>query len=171
MKKTVFLSCACILILVSLVAVPALAATVSCLSSCSCLLPAEAKKTAAPGYCQGKQAICGYDTLKNEKYCYEKTTTKPVVPQLIVTAKPLITTTPTTLPPQNCASGCACLSTAAGKGKGLVYCNDIQSLCGYDIDKTPLYCFALPSAPTTVPTLVTGLHSTTTTPTPVTAFR
>ena len=165
MKKTVFLSCFGILLLVSLVAVPALAATVSCPSSCSCLLPAEAKKTAAPGYCQGKQAICGYDTLKNEKYCYEKTTTKPVVPQLIVPAKTLVTTTPTTIPPQNCASGCSCLSTADGKAKGLLYCGGKQILCGYDTDKTPLYCFTLPTTPTNTPAIVAGLYGITATPT------
>jgi hypothetical protein len=65
-NQRLFLSLACFLLLVSLVAVPVLAATVTCPASCSCLLPAEAKKLGYPGYCQGKQAVCGYDTQKNE---------------------------------------------------------------------------------------------------------
>jgi hypothetical protein len=67
----VILSCLCLLLLLLLLAAPpALAATATCPDTCSCLLPAEAKKLEYPGYCQGKQAVCGYDTLKNEKYCY-----------------------------------------------------------------------------------------------------
>lgn len=174
MKKNVFLYCACILILVSLVAVPALAATVTCPSSCSCLLPAEAKKIAAPGYCQGKQAVCGYDTQKNEKYCYEKPGTIAAAPRIIVTRFQIVTTTPTPVPPQKCASGCTCLSTTDGKGKGLLYCGGKQVVCGYTSDKTPLSCFAQPADPAvigaalnttaraavtaTVPTIVTGLY-------------
>ena len=93
MKHFVILSGICLLLLVSLIAVPVLAATVTCPSSCSCLLPAEAKKIAAPGYCQGKQAVCGYDSQKNEKYCYEKPAPTTAVPQLIGPAKPYVTTT------------------------------------------------------------------------------
>lgn len=173
-KQHVFLSCACILILVLLVAVPALAATVTCPSSCTCLLPAEAKKIAAPGYCQGKQAVCGYDMQKNEKYCYEKPATRAAVPQIIVTRFQIVTTTQTPVPPQKCASGCTCLSTAEGKAKGLLYCSGKQEVCGYTSDKIPLSCFAQPADPAvtgvihdtgaraavtaTVPALVTGLH-------------
>jgi hypothetical protein len=162
-NQRVFLSCICLLVLVSLIAVPALAATVTCPSSCSCLFPADAKKLDYPGYCSGKQAICGYDTQKNEKYCYTKPVTTTNVPQLIFTAKPYVTTTPTTVPPQKCASGCSCLSSADGKGNDLLYCGGKQTLCGYDSDKTPLYCFARATTPTTTPTLVTGLRSVVTT--------
>ncbi|MDD1683562.1 MAG: hypothetical protein LUO98_06985 [Methanoregula sp.] len=154
MNRRVFLSCLCLLLLVLLVAVPVIAATVTCPPTCSCLLPAEAKKLGSPGYCSGKQAICGYDAQKNEKYCYTKPVTTTTVPPLILSAKTFATTTPTTVPPQKCASGCSCLSTAAGKGKGLAYCNNRQTLCGHDTDNTPLYCFALPSTPTTVPTII-----------------
>ena len=151
MKQRVFLSGLCILLIVLILVPAALAATVTCPSSCSCLLPADAKKLGSSGYCGGKQQVCGFDTLKNEKYCYEKPVTT-VVPQLLITAKPFVTTIPTTIPPQKCASGCTCLSTADGKARGLQYCGGKQTLCGYAADKTPLYCFS-PAAGTTQTTL------------------
>ena len=72
MNTRVILSCLCLLLLISLLAAPALSATVTCPSSCSCLLPAEAKKGGYAGYCGGKQLVCGTDAQKNEKYCFEK---------------------------------------------------------------------------------------------------
>lgn len=153
MKKSVFLSWFCLLVLVTLAAVPVLAATVSCPSTCSCLLPTEAKKIGSPGYCQGKQAVCAYDSQKNEKYCFEKPATKDAVPQITVTGFQVVTTTPTPVPPQKCAAGCTCLSTADGKGKGLAYCGGKQVLCGYS-GTAPLYCFAFPATTTTTPTTV-----------------
>ena len=165
MKKYVLLSSLSLLLLISLAAAPVLAATtVTCPSSCSCLLPAEAKKIGSPGYCQGLQKICEYDSQKNEKYCYQKpvTTTSP---QLSVTGFKVVTTTPTTVAPQKCASGCTCLSSADGKGKGLLYCGGKQTLCG-GTDKAPMYCFTLPTTATTktVSLVVTGFHVITTTP-------
>ena len=116
-KKRVFLSCFCILILIIITAAPVLAATLSstvtCPSTCSCLLPEEAKKAGSPGYCNNQQKVCGSDTGTIKRYCYEK---------------PVITTT--TVAPQKCASGCTCLSSADGKGKGLLYCNGKQTVCG-----------------------------------------
>jgi hypothetical protein len=152
-NQRVFFSGLCILLLVSLL-VPAALAAVTCPSSCSCLLPAEAKKGGYPGYCSGKQVICGSDALKNEKYCYAKPATT-IVPQLIVTAHTFVTTTPTTTPvPATCPAGCTCTNAAKAESVGLAYCGGKQALCGYDADKTPLYCFALPAtAPTTVASL------------------
>jgi len=153
MNHTSLFPVLCILFLVSLAAAPVLAATtVTCPSSCSCLLPAEAKKLGSPGYCNGKQAVCGYDSQKNEKYCYEKLV-KTTAPQLSVTGFKVVTTTPTTVTPQKYAAGCTCLSSTDGKGKGLLYCNGKQTVCGYSIT-TPLYCFAL-STPATTPTTIT----------------
>ena len=168
-KKRVVLSCIVLVVLVVLAAAPVLAAslvpTVICPSSCSCLYPAEAAKMNTPGLCNSKQMVCARDA-KNEKYCYEKPVTTTTVPQLILSVKTFATTTPTTVPPQKCASGCTCLSTPAGKGKGLAYCNNRQTLCGHSTDNTPLYCFALPATTTTVPTIVLypGVHVITTTP-------
>lgn len=79
-KKYLFLSVICLLLLVSLATLPALAATVTCPSSCSCLLPDEAKTMNYPDYCNGKQAICGYDLQKNEMYCYSNPVTTTIVP-------------------------------------------------------------------------------------------
>lgn len=156
------LSLSFLALLCLLVACSALAASVTCPSSCSCLLPDEAKKLGSHGYCNGKQAVCGYDTQKNEMYCYEKPGASTTMPQLISTAKPFVTTTPATIPPQKCSSGCTCLSSAEGKGKGLPYCGGKQTLCGYDV-KTPLYCFAQTAAATTAQITVTGLRVITTT--------
>jgi hypothetical protein len=160
-KKTVFLSCFGIFLLVSLGVVPVLAATVTCPSSCACLLPAEAKKIAAPGYCQGQQAVCGYDTEKNAKYCYTQPVTETTVPPLIFSArtyattiKPTIETTEPPLAASSCPFGCTCLSTAVGKGRGLSYCSGRQTQCGNENDNTPLYCFALPSTTTTRTTVM-----------------
>lgn len=148
MNQRLFRSLSCLLLLISLVVVPVLAATVTCPASCSCLLPAEAKKLGYPGYCQGKQAVCGYDTQKNEKFCYEKPATTTIVSQPIITAKPFVTITPTTVTPQNCASGCTCMSTADGKAKGLAYCNGQITLCGKNLSGAALYCFSGPVAAT-----------------------
>jgi hypothetical protein len=143
-KKHVLLSGICLLLLVSLVAVPVLAQTVTCPSSCSCLLPAEAKKLGYPGYCLGKQAVCGIDMLKNEKYCYAKpVTTTTAVPQLIITARQFVTTTPTSLQvPAACPSACSCFTLADGKQQGLGLCGDTKTLCGFGANQQPQYCHA-----------------------------
>jgi hypothetical protein len=132
LNQRVFLSCICLLLLVSLITVPALAATVTCPSSCSCLPPAEAKKLGYPGYCQGKQAVCGYDTQKNEKYCY----TKPV--------------TTTTLP-VTCPSSCSCYTLEDGKQQGMGLCSNKMTLCGYAANQQPKYCHQKPVTVTTTP--------------------
>lgn len=160
MKKTVFLPLICLLLFVTLAAAPVIAATISpavtsCPSTCSCLYPAEAAKINTPGLCNGRQTVCGGDA-KNEKYCFEKPAIPaPVVPQIIVTGYHVLTTTPTTIAPQKCASGCTCLSMDEGKGKKLPYCSGKQMTCGYS-GGTPLYCFDLTTtatvtAMTTVP--------------------
>jgi hypothetical protein len=100
-KKTVLLSCICILILVLLAATPVPAAMITCPSStCSCLLPAEAQKAGSTEFCSGKQQVCGTDSQNNQKYCYKKPATT-VVPHLIVTGYTLVspTATTTTAPP------------------------------------------------------------------------
>jgi hypothetical protein len=156
-QRLILLSIA-ILILVSLTAVPVLAA-VSCPMSCSCLLPAEAKKLGYPGYCGGKQQVCAMDAQKNEKYCYTKpVTATTVVPQLIVTGYTLFTTTPTPVPvPVSCPSGCSCYTLEDGKKNGLSLCSGTKTLCGSTPNQQPKYCHG---APVTGPTLVTGINMT-----------
>ncbi|MFA5266485.1 MAG: hypothetical protein WC379_00820 [Methanoregula sp.] len=133
MKKHVLLSCTCLLFLVSLAAVPVLAATVTCPSSCACLLPAEAKNDGYPGYCGGKQQVCAMDAQKNEKYCY----TKPVT----------VTTTPPV--PVNCPSSCSCYTLEDGKQQGFGLCGNKMTLCGYGTNQQPKYCHQQPLAVTT----------------------
>ena len=110
----------------------------SCPSTCSCLVPAEAKKM---GYtlCGGKETLCGYDQYQNPQYCYQKP----------ATAAPVVTTTPATPVPAACPSTCSCLLPADGKKMGFPLCGGEQSLCGYDQYKNPQYCFQKPA--TTVP--------------------
>jgi subtilase family serine protease len=94
-----FLFMTCLLVLILLATGPALAAVVTCPSTCSCLLPAEAAKIKTPGLCGGKQMVCGSDGKIN-KYCYQKpVTTTTVVPSFIVTGYHAFTTTPTTVIP------------------------------------------------------------------------
>lgn len=141
-----------LLLLVSLLAAPALAATATCPSGCSCLLPADAKKLGYSGYCSGTQSVCGYDALKNAMYCYSKaaaTITKTTV------ATTTVTKTTTTQSFSSCPSGCTCLSAETGKGKGLPYCNGKQAVCGYDNAKNPLYCFSTAVTTTTATTTAT----------------
>ena len=107
---------ACLLLLVSLVAVPALAA--DCPSSCSCLLPAKAKELGYWDYCGGKQTICGYDLQKNAKYCY--------------------------LIPVTCPPSCSCYSLEEGKMKGYTLCGGTRTLCGYGPNQVPEYCHQPP---------------------------
>jgi len=166
-----FLSVLCFFLMVSLLAAPALAAAVTCPDSCSCLLPAEAKKAGYSGYCNGKQAVCAYDSQKNEKYCYEKTaaspllvpvtTTKPIVSR--TTTKVTVTTTTTTPPlvagptritPVTCPSNCECIpdEKAQGAAVPLSPCGGTKSWCGDTAAGVPLYCYSVPQTVTTTPT-------------------
>ena len=150
MKKHLFLSVICFLLLVSLIAVPAPAATVTCLSSCSCLLPAEAKNLGYSGYCSDKQQVCGYDLQKNEKYCYTKPVTITTIRELIVTVRPFVTTTATTTPvPITCPSGCSCFTLEEGSKSRYSLCGGKQILCGYDATRQPQYCHQPPVTVTT----------------------
>jgi hypothetical protein len=144
-----------LLFFVPIIASPVLAAMVTCPSDCSCLLPAEAKKLGYPGYCGGKQQLCGYDTQKNEKYCYEKKTTTTAVPPVIVPVKPVVTTTVTTaLVPVTCPSGCSCNTLDEGTKGGLSLCGGRQTLCGYSQTQVPQYCHQQPvTVTTTTPVL------------------
>ncbi len=144
-NRHVMLSCACILILISVMTVPVLAATVTCPSSCSCLLPAEAKKAGYSSYCSGKQQVCAVDSQQNEKYCYAKTTNATVVPQLIVTGYQVLTTAPAPAAvPAACPAGCSCFTPDDGKRQGLGLCGGTKTLCGYTADQQPEYCHEVP---------------------------
>jgi len=172
MRKTVLLSCICLLLLVSLASAPVLAATlassVTCPPTCSCLLPAEAKKMGYPGYCEGKQRVCAYDIQKNEKYCYQKPVTT-VVPQLIITARTFVTTTPTTTPvPATCPATCTCIpdEKAQGAATPLALCGKTKTYCGSTASGLKEYCYLLPTTPATTSTItVTMTPAVTTTPT------
>ncbi|MCX6682397.1 MAG: hypothetical protein NTY71_05365 [Methanoregula sp.] len=152
MKKHLILTCIYCVLLVSFLVPSVLAATVTCPSDCSCLLPAEAKKLGYTGYCNGKQAICGYDAMKNEKYCYEKTVT--TVP-FLTTTKPFVTPMVPTAPvPVTCPSGCSCYTPEEGKQQGYALCAGKQTLCAYDTMKNEKYCYektvTTPALPTPV---------------------
>jgi len=155
-NQRLILSGIAFLILVSLLAGPALAATVTCPSSCSCLLPAEAAKKNTPGLCGGKQQVCAVDAKKNEKYCYERpATTTTVIPQIIVTGYQVFTTSPTTAPVLSaCPAGCSCYTLEDGKKNALPLCGSTTILCGYTPNKQPKYCHGTPvtvTSTTTVP--------------------
>ncbi|MDH7592743.1 MAG: hypothetical protein QHG99_00090 [Methanomicrobiales archaeon] len=54
-----------------------------------------------------------------------------------------------------CPSGCACLNGADAKAKGYTaLCADRQTLCGYDANQNPMYCYVIPQT-TTPPTVAT----------------
>jgi len=160
-NNRVFLSLFCCIVIVSLLAVPALAATVTCPSSCSCLLPAEAKKAVYDGYCGGKQQVCAYDAAKNEKYCYEKTASKALQPVAMVktssavtkTATATKTTTPatvtktatatkmTTPAAAQCPAGCSCLAPDKADAAGYTRCSGSSAACSADPLGRPMYCY------------------------------
>jgi hypothetical protein len=121
---------------------------VQCPETCDCLTDAEAKSAGSPGYCGGKQTICGSaQTLAAliPKFCYEK----PV----------------TTAPPVTCPAGCDCISQATAKDKGYSsYCGNQQSLCGYDQYQNPLYCYTTPPAITATTVSTTLVAATTAVP-------
>lgn len=178
MNKRLILPMLCFLFLVSLLAAPVLAAIVTCPDSCSCLLHAEAKKAGYTGYCGGRQAVCGYDAQKNEKYCYAKPITTPTTAalQLVVTGiKPVVTTTVTTKPvpapvtttpavtggitrgvPATCPATCVCApeEKAQGAAVPLSLCGKTKTYCGDTAAGVPQYCYTLPetvTATTTTP--------------------
>jgi len=166
-KKHVLLSFLCLLLLVSLTAAPVLAATLSstgtCPSSCSCLLPAEAKKAGSPGYCKGEQKVCGAEGLQN-KYCYEKPATA-AVPQLIITARQFITTTQTNAPvPATCPSTCTCIPEEKAQGAETppALCGKTKTYCGSTASGEKEYCYQIPTTPTTSAITTTSATVTTT---------
>lgn len=147
MNQRLILSGIALLILVLLLAGPALAATMTCPSSCSCLLPAEAAKINTPGLCGGKQTVCGSDG-KTNKYCYLKpVTTTTVVPQIIVTGFQVFTPTTTVPAFVKCGPGCDCEYEPWGEKYNLTLCNGRQSLCGMDPHGVRMYCYVQPPPP------------------------
>lgn len=163
MNHRMFFSGLCILILVSLLASPALAATLSsivtCPSSCSCLLPAEAAKINAPGLCGGKQTVCGYEG-KISKYCYArpvKVTVTTTLPQLLVTGfRPVPTTGPVFV---KCSPGCYCEWEPWGDDWNLTLCGGREYLCDMDQNGVKKYCYVTPPRPpSNVTTLITRTY-------------
>jgi len=114
-----------------------------CPSTCSCLLPGDAKAKGYTSLCGGKQTLCGYDKSRNPMYCYQK-------PSPTATTK--ATTTPTTLPVTSCPSACSCLLPADAKAKGLTsLCGGKEILCGYDQYQNRKYCYQVPATATATP--------------------
>jgi len=105
-----------------------------CPDGCYCMNEAEAKAKFTT-YTRCSEKTCGYDqsaTTANgvPRYCF-----KPVTE---------ITVTPT--PSQCgggmlCPKGCTCISGECGKQMGYQPCRGGNALCGYDLNKMPLYCF------------------------------
>lgn len=110
----------------------------TCSEGCLCLNAADAKAKGYAAYCSGKQTLCGYDSQQNPLYCY---------------AQPVPTTTPVTYP--KCPSGCYCINAADAKGKGYTaYCDGKQTLCGYDANQNPQYCYVQPVGTTVTPATI-----------------
>jgi hypothetical protein len=151
-----------------LLAAPVLAATaVECPSTCSCLLPGKAKELGYATYCYGKQMQCN-DDPKNPMYCYTKpTTTIPVLKQIVTMVTTTRTGTPAPVMYPECSFGCLCTREVDANAKGLVTCDRKKTLCGYDKDQTPLYCYSLPVATPTTPHPVITLTPVTTTAAPL----
>jgi streptogramin lyase len=140
------LICSLVVLACLLFVVPALAATVECPSTCTCLLPEKAKDMGLASYCGGKETICGYDG-KSPMYCYEKP-----VPTTVPELKILVTTT-TPIPVKPCPASCKCLTLAEAKATGFsTYCGDQRTVCGYDASGTLRYCFEIPVEVTTTTT-------------------
>jgi hypothetical protein len=122
------------------------------------LLPAKAKELGYATYCYGKQMQCN-DDPKNPMYCYTKpTTTVPELKPIVTTVTTTTTTktvTPTPVVYPECSPDCLCIREDDAKVKGLVACNGKKTLCGYDKDQTPLYCFGKPAETTTTTTTKT----------------
>jgi len=148
MNHRLSLTCIFLLLLVSLAAAPVLAAalssSVTCPSTCSCLLPEEAKKAGSPGYCNDQQKVCGSDTGTIKRYCYEKpvtVTTTTVLPRLVATGfHPVPTTAPVFV---KCSYDCSCLFEPFGEH--LTLCGGTKSLCGMDMNGVPKYCYVTPT--------------------------
>ncbi len=146
----------CVLLIVSLIAVPALAATVICPLSCSCLLPIEANKMGYTSYCEGRQQVCATDSQNNEKYCYAKPVTTTTQLEVIPAVKPYVSTTTPIPLPSICPPTCSCLETKKYLEAGYTYCGGKQTICGKDSFGNPLSCFeklALVTTTTPIPVL------------------
>ena len=83
-----------------------------CPDHCTCLPRVEGE---AAGYslCDGTVIECGFDH-RAEHRCYEV----------------------------DCPDGCVCVTQAVAKARGYPgLCGGVQTLCGYDVDGTPEYCY------------------------------
>lgn len=165
-----FPSVFCVLLVISLIAVPALAATIICPLSCSCLLPIEANKMGYTSYCEGRQLVCATDSQNNEKYCYAKPVTTTPQLQVIPAVKPYVSTT-TPIPLFSiCPPTCSCLETKKYLEAGYTYCGGKQTVCGKDSLGNPLSCFeklVLVTTTTPIPVLPRPLAEV---PAPTAAF-
>jgi len=108
---------------------------VTCAKGCSCMDSAKAKAVGYT-YCGGKQTVCDKDTGGNPLYCFEPPVTEEKT-----------TVAPMTVVPVTCAKGCECLTKETASTKGYSYCSGKQTLCNYDQNKNPMYCFEKPVTP------------------------
>ncbi|WAC04723.1 MAG: hypothetical protein OS112_09725 [Methanoregula sp.] len=101
-----------------------------CTDGCDCITPDDAKLKFGflPDRCSSE--ICGYyqpvTTAASpvEKYCFKRPA-----------ATPTVTSSPA------CPEGCTCLSKDEGIKYGFPVCKGVTTICGYDNNKNPLYCF------------------------------
>jgi hypothetical protein len=101
-----------------------------CPDGCDCITPDDAKLKFGflPDRCSSE--ICGYyQTVTTAapsiaKYCFKR---------------PTVTSTVTSSPV--CPDGCTCLSKEEGVKYGFPACKGVTTICGYDNNKMPLYCF------------------------------
>ncbi len=91
-----------------------------CPTGCVCMLKEEGYKM---GYELCQEQPCGYDEkLGMAKLCFRRPTL------------------------QSCPSGCACLTEAEAKRLGYTsLCQNQKTLCGYDAQQNPQYCFTKPA--------------------------
>lgn len=138
-------------LLLLIIAVPAVLAATSCAEGCSCMAPEDAKNKGY-SYCKGKETPCGTDNLGRVLYCFNMGLPTPQVTSVVPPQTPVAT---------SCGQGCECMAESDAKVKfGGLYQRCSDAVCGYNENSlaasysnvaAPKYCYRKLEQATTVP--------------------
>ena len=121
--------------------VSATVALSSCRGECRCILPDTATVLGLP-LCGGDPSLCSYDASGKAMYCYA------LAQQAATTESGIGSNTPAR---SSCQGDCSCLDPVTAGQAGLTLCNGTPTLCNYDANRNPMYCYSRAAGSQVVP--------------------
>ena len=121
--------------------VSATVALSSCRGECRCILPDTATVLGLP-LCGGDPSLCSYDASGKAMYCYA------LAQQAATTESGIGSNTPAR---SSCQGDCSCLDPVTAGQAGFTLCNGTPTLCNYDANRNPMYCYSRAAGSQVVP--------------------